>query len=266
MSSFFHEFIALRRAPAWLVSWPSLWLAALVNGCDPSGAEEVRAVGGGGAHATDTAEAEEGATDTDDTDDGSSDLVEYEILACPDGGQGFASEVVEAEWGDGETFGRDHMPDVVLGGPRGAGCCAGSLDVVSLGDGGSLTLSFGERRVVDEPGADFVVFENAFWIGGERGNGFVEYGRVEVSEDGENWREFPCDGGTGEGCAGRTPTLAHPNNPGVDVFDPDDAGGDAFDLAELGMSEARYVRVSDIPQDDMGFDLDAVAIIHGKCD
>ncbi|MBZ0147205.1 MAG: hypothetical protein K8F62_06630 [Pseudorhodoplanes sp.] len=47
-------------------------------------------------------------------------------------------------------------------------------------------------------------------------------------------------------------------------------GGDAFDLAEVGLSAAKYVRITDVdgdPEDPGdafagGFDLDAVAALH----
>ncbi len=45
------------------------------------------------------------------------------------------------------------------------------------------------------------------------------------------------------------------------------AGGDAFDLAELGLSTARFVRIIDSGTSDYtgtsgGFDLDALAVVH----
>ena len=44
--------------------------------------------------------------------------------------------------------------------------------------------------------------------------------------------------------------------------------GDAFDLADLGLSRARYIRIQDTGSNDYagltgGFDLDAVAIVNG---
>ncbi len=192
--------------------------------------------------------------------------LDYDIPACPAGTVGFAEEVIASDFGDGESFGHDALPDIVLGGPRGGGCCSGSLDVASLGNGGSITLGFGERVIEDGPGADFLVFENAFWAGGDESAGFFEFARVEVSEDGMSWVEFPCDGETGEGCAGTSPVWANPLADRVDVFDPEEAGGDAFDLADVGLDHARFVRIVDLPDDGMGFDLDAVAIVHGRCE
>ncbi len=56
--------------------------------------------------------------------------------------------------------------------------------VVSLGDGGSATLTF-EQALADGAGPDFAVFENSF-------NGrFLELAHVEVSSDGGNFFRFP---------------------------------------------------------------------------
>src|SRR5690606_3867899 len=60
----------------------------------------------------------------------------FEEPECPESTQGFASEVISFEFGEGQDFGQDAFPDSVLGGPRGGGCCQGSLHVTSLGDGG----------------------------------------------------------------------------------------------------------------------------------
>ena len=114
------------------------------------------------------------------------------------------------------------------------------------------------------------MFENAF-------SGWIETGEVSVSEDGTTWSTFPCaaqDAAGGfPGCAGVHPVLSSRTN-GVDPLDPSAAGGDAFDLADLGLARARYVRVRDSGHNDRdmlgyagntgGFDLDAVAVLHGE--
>jgi hypothetical protein len=55
----------------------------------------------------------------------------------------------------------------------------------------------------------------------------------------------------------------------VDPTDPAVAGGDAFDLAEVGLPRARFVRIRDGGTSDYagvsgGFDLDAVAVVNGE--
>ena len=70
------------------------------------------------------------------------------------------------------------------------------------------------------------------------------------------------------GCAGVNPVLANRTN-GVDPTDPALAGGDAFDLADVGLARARYVRIRDSgvnPYEGTtgGFDLDALAVVNGE--
>lgn len=60
----------------------------------------------------------------------------------------------------------------------------GNLAVVSLGDGGTATLSF-DHPIVNGEGYDFAVFENSF------NDSFLELAFVEVSTDGENFVRFP---------------------------------------------------------------------------
>lgn len=57
--------------------------------------------------------------------------------------------------------------------------------VVSLGDGGRITLSFG-AAITDGPGADFAVFENGF------ADTFLELALVEVSSNGTDFVRFPA--------------------------------------------------------------------------
>ena len=199
---------------------------------------------------------------------GSAGAASFDPSPCPDSPVGFATEVISFEFGDGASFGQENFPEEVLHGPEGGGCCQGSLQVVSLGDGGHVVLGFGERTIVDGPGADFVIFENAFLAGGAEGEAFVEPGTVAVSGDGEEWIEFPCDAKklAATHCAGLAPVLANVVSGEGDAFDAEESGGDLFDLADIGLSEARYVRVTDVAGDDAVFDLDAAAILHGRCE
>lgn len=164
------------------------------------------------------------------------------------------------------------FPDVVLGPPHGGGPLQGSLHVLSLGDGGEIVLEF-ECGICDGPGPDFTVFENPFHAGGPDGALFVEVGIVAVSGDGESFVDFPFDPRTFAGLAGRTPVLSHPDN-GIDPTDPAVSGGDTFDLAEVGLVAARFVRITDPgawipdpgnrlpPGRSGGFDLDAIAVVN----
>ncbi len=180
-------------------------------------------------------------------------------------GEPFAVEVVDFQPGEGAGFGLDRFPEVVLGPPRGGGERAGSLDVLSLGRGGAIVLRLG-RTAVDGPGPDLLVFENPFRF---PGGVFVEPGEVSVSPDGEVWATFPCEPTTVEatGCAGVEPVLANAETSDLDPTDPEQAGGDAFDLADVGLETARFVRIVDVGGEtgfgppSEGFDLDAVAVV-----
>jgi hypothetical protein len=183
----------------------------------------------------------------------------------------YAQSVEAFEPGQAAGFGADALPGVVLGPPAGKGNTAGSLDVLSLGAAGEIVLAFGAQHIEDGPGADFIVFENAFWPGGDASKVFAELGEVSVSNDAATWDTFPCDttgdgGGNFPGCAGVTPTLEY--DPLLVVpLDAEQTGGDSFDLADLGLTSARYVRIRDLETlepagNTSGFDLDAVGLIH----
>jgi hypothetical protein len=171
----------------------------------------------------------------------------------------------------GVEFGHDQLPEIVLGPPQPSASGSGSMDVASLGCGGSITLAFDPPGVVDGDGDDLIVFENAFASGEQT---FTEPARVLVSDDGVRWSAFGCTPrGDGSwppvGCAGVTPTLAEDDDAAVD---PARAGGDSFDLADVGLDHARWVRLIDVTRehygdarwcagDAGGFDLDAIAAV-----
>lgn len=139
-------------------------------------------------------------------------------------------------------------------------------DVCSIGLGGSIVLGFRSAVIVNGPGADFTIFENAFRF---LGRVYAEPAMVEVSTDGMMWKAFPFDSLTLKGCAGITPTT------GYDPFDPAVSGGDTFDLATIGVDTVRWIRITDVtsiirndpshPFFDptlSGFDLDVVIGLH----
>jgi len=63
------------------------------------------------------------------------------------------------------------------------------IGIVSLGDGGSATLTF-DTPIANGSGYDFAIFENGFQTGGP-GFAFLELAFVEVSSDGNNFFRFP---------------------------------------------------------------------------
>ena len=108
-------------------------------------------------------------------------------------GSPFASEVIDYSPGPGQ-FVKNRLyndPARALGAPMGLYVdvpCNDSL--VTLGDGGSITLAFDEP-VRDDPknpyGLDFIVFSNAMFVGGDPYYRFQEPAFVEISPDGEHW-------------------------------------------------------------------------------
>lgn len=207
----------------------------------------------------------------------------------------FADAVVDFQPNPSASFGHDQMPGIVLGPPDGMGDLAGGTDVASLGDGGVIVLEFVDNRIIDGPGVDFTVFENPFYVGGDPLNSFVEAAEVCVSDDGVTWNCFEMDYDENatsidliyKGMAGVAPVFASPSN-SIDPLDPTVSGGDSFDLADLNMVSARFIRLRDIgapgsPHEVLdkdgeaildrsgifggasgGFDLDAVAAINSE--
>lgn len=183
----------------------------------------------------------------------------------------WADSVIAFTPGANAGFGQNFFPNNVLGPPdpdpvlSSVNPSSKPQELLSLGHGGEIVLAFSDNYIVDAEGVDFIVFENAYYIGGDTTQPFIEAARVAVSQDGENWIEFPWDTTTFAGFAGVTPTKdnQHPTNPAV-------SGGDAFDLADVGLAWAAFVRLTDIGDLKSegvwngDFDLDAVAAVNSK--
>ena len=140
-------------------------------------------------------------------------------------------------------------PQKALGAAKGD-----SYDIVCLGNGGSITLSF-DIPICDGKGADFAVFENGF------NNQFLELGFVSVSSDGEHFIRFDCVSLTDHtvdafGSIDNTQiyNLASKYKQGL---------GTPFDLNELryrsevlsglvDLNRIRYIRIDDIIGDPKG--------------
>jgi len=163
----------------------------------------------------------------------------------------------------------------------------GTSQVLSLGDGGSITLGFASG-ISDGPGDDFAVFENGIWT--EFGL-FAEFAFVEVSSDGSSFARF------GAVTTRTTPVWSFEE---IDPADYDYFGGghaaglgSLFDLSELSghplvvsgtveLDDIAYVRVVDVigdgttldslgsqvwdpyptPFAEGGFDLDGIGVIN----
>jgi hypothetical protein len=171
------------------------------------------------------------------------------------------------------------------------GVPGGTMDVVSLGDGGTATLTFASP-ICNAEGPDFAVFENGFANAQDPSMYFLEIGFVEVSSDGENFFRFPAVTHVqyetqlgGSGCI--DPAQIHNFAGKYEAM-----YGTPFDLDEvednalLDKSKITHVRIVDVvgfldpeyatydseghpvndpwptPFGSSGFDLDAVGVIH----
>lgn len=229
----------------------------------------------------------------------------------------FADSVVSFEPLSSNAFGASFLPNNILGAPSGLGAqTPQSLpsQLVSLNArtnnnngatppyGGAITLSFDNNMVVNGPGFDFTVFENAFFLGGDPNNRFMEPAVLSVSQNGIDYYDIPFDyvphyNGEGievmsnpfsyaSGFAGIEPVLSSGGFP--DPTNPNVSGGDHFDLSHITVKNllwVKYIRIrstGDLWLTDMngnlvrhtsgaaalsgvgnsGFDLDAVSAIH----
>lgn len=198
----------------------------------------------------------------------------------------FATQVVSFNQGTG---GGIFTQSNVLGGPQGQGLGAGSLDVLTLGEGGSVVLGF-DVTIVDGPGADLTVWENGFVVGGS--SVFAEILYVEVSSNGTDFARFPTSYpgsgskmGSFRGLSGGMPGLANVVTNTISPFDAAVSGGESFDLADLAsdplvtsgtvdLGAIAFVRLVDVlagESDAQGValpgdgapDVDAVAVLNG---
>ncbi|MCB2198943.1 T9SS type A sorting domain-containing protein [bacterium] len=194
-------------------------------------------------------------------------LIVLILLTLPLAADPWPDEVVSVEYGVGAGFGQgDSYPNNILGPPDSAATPAApsstAEEVLTLGAGGNIVLAFRDGGILDGEGADFTIFENPFFVGGGPAI-FREVGLVAVSVDGEQWVEFPYNDESFQGLAGVTPT-----NGSANPLDPSASGGDSFDLADVGLTFARYLRITDagdaVSDNGDSFDLDAVAVIHGE--
>ena len=171
------------------------------------------------------------------------------------------------------------------------GAPGGTYDIVSLGDGGTATVTFASP-IFNGEGPDFAVFENGLVLEDDNTLCFLELAFVEVSSDGENFFRFPaiCNYpedqqiGTFE-CT--SCTLIHNFAGKYEAF-----YGTPFDLDDvedsplLDKNRVTHVRLIDVvgninpeyatydskghvvndpwptPFESCGFDLDAVGVIH----
>jgi hypothetical protein len=226
------------------------------------------------------------------------------LLIGPAFGDPYIDRVVEVNFGSPrDTDFSD--PSTVQGAPEAWGDegLGGSMDVINIGTGGSITVEFVDNVIFNGPGVDFVIFENSFYVGGDFSKLFLEPAYVYVSSDGDNYTSFPVNytppdpalpGGDDNpdnyiNFAGIRPVFSNTQN-GIDPLDPSVSGGDPFDLSDIieeaekrgiDLQNIRFIKIQDmirridvdkdgdiIPGSTYplvnGFDLDAIAAINSK--
>lgn len=191
---------------------------------------------------------------------GSSDSGDGPGVTCPgEGDYAHADRIVDAP-GTVESPSAVNDPTYAVDGVVEGDPSGGATRVFSRGTSTDppnhyVTLEWTDRLVVDAPGPDLVVFENAFET---EGGVFMDPIVVAVSVDGDRWVEFPHDYRADDetsfsldpadwvGFAGVTPVAWS----SADCTDPfaQSAGGDRFDLADLEDPDVadgvRYVRLT----------------------
>ena len=155
-----------------------------------------------------------------------------------------------------------------------------SVDIVCLGSGGRITLTF-NGVITNGAGPDFAVFENSF------SDTFLELGRVEVSSDGIHFFRFATDSLT----ASPVGSFGSIDPTDLDGFVGKyrQGFGTPFDLDDLSddpnldKNAVRFVRIIDVVGDgseldssgdpifdpypssgSAGIDLEAVAVLNGS--
>ena len=175
------------------------------------------------------------------------------------------------------TYGEDvdeewQIPNNALGQAEGT-----SFDIVCIGRGGEIVLKF-DTLIINGPSYDFCVFENGFAAN------YLEFARVAVSSDGENFAEFDC--------IYNSETKIETKNIGQMAGKYEQGYGNPFDLEMLknkdvvldglvDLNSISYVKLIDIvgDGDDLdsfgnpildpyptsgaaGFDLDAIGVMN----
>ena len=238
-------------------------------------------------------------------------LVTLCLLTLPTSAEDFANTVLSYVAGSNPANGFTN-PLVALGPPErftGEGIapgvvtpfhpCFSTNEIVSIGAGGQLTLSFDPplRDQANNPfGIDFIVFGNSFFTDAAYPSGVVgalaaDGGTIQVSADGITWISIPnvfadglcptmgwVDGGAYAATNGVIAT--DPNTPVdptwtaaslsgktydelVDIYDGS-AGGAGVDLASVGLTQAIAVRIIVPTGIHPNVEIDAVARVHAS--
>jgi len=131
-----------------------------------------------------------------------------------------------------------------------------------LGHGGSIVYEITGGELIDGDGPDFVIYGDSVF------SDAIETAKIEVAleDNPSSYIEFPCDSVNPPfmNCAG-----VHPVKVGREE-DQLKVGGDAFDLARIGIKKIRFIKITDTGDNkdgiDLlytdGFDIDSISLIH----
>jgi len=180
----------------------------------------------------------------------------------------WADEVTEFTQGTTcSGLGQNFFPENILGKP-GQAFCPQSVspifnpeEFLSLGNEGEIIVKFTNNHIINNSGPDFTIFGNANY---SKTDSSIEAkaGIVSVSQDGTTWYDFAYNAASLTGFCGLTPTADW-----TSPLNPDISGGDSFDLSDVGLSWASFVKIKDcgqIAQDDGTFAIDAVAAVNSE--
>jgi len=187
--------------------------------------------------------------------------LQFEVIAI--------DTVISYKWGEGQNLGQssEFFPKNIFGLPsKNANENIpenNPSEILSLGLGGTIIVSFKNYYIIDKEGPDFIIFENVF-KNPLNNKFFCEPAKVSVSIDGIEFITFPFDSSTLFGCAGLTPTKRVDHN-------PLNWGGDKFDLKDIHVKKIKFIKIEDISEIILnnknhiyydvtisGFDLDAL--------
>jgi len=185
-----------------------------------------------------------------------------------------ADTVVESPGHTGTGF---YDKAKITNGIRGGGTGAGGMDIFSLdtpaGASTHVVLSWAGKKIKNGTGADFVVYENGFYISGNPLARFMDLVIVEVSNDNTNYCGFAPDYASSPETtyssdptkwlrfAGRAPVVYNIDSNNLtasQIFQDNDSnqegdvgGGDLFDLDQLSDSNYYNTGCSTVLRDEL---------------
>lgn len=193
-------------------------------------------------------------------------------------GYTFIDNVVEYNGKELKNFPKEKAINGVLGN----GDQYGSLDVFVIGEANYAIFSCKGKKIINGKGIDIKVFENGFYTNYDKNLMSLDLGIVSVSKDKINWLDFPVsydknypqNSSKGKkGFIGLNPVYINMNNNFIYPYF-NEAGGDGFDLSDLGIAEGdyiKYIKLTDAGNNYLdgqigsnGIDIDGLCVFYWK--